>query len=148
MSEAATGNVREASILPAEELTEKEPLTTGELITSMLEIRDEKKRLEDRKKILNEQWRELEAEFIDQLEKQGAKRAGTDIGTATITENVLPTIVDWDALTAYVLETGSTHLFQRRVGAAAFRELREAGVDVPGVDAYIQKQISLRRRST
>lgn len=139
--------VNEDTIFAGEQ-PEVKPLTTGQLVTAMLEIRDERKELKRRDKILIGLWRDLETQFLAQLDEQGQKRAGTDAGTATITENVLPTIVDWDALTAYIVKEDATHLLQRRVSAAAFRELRDAGMTIPGVEPYLQRQISLRRRTT
>ena len=139
--------VNEEAILPEEETT-IDPMTTDEMISSMLAIRDERKSIKERDKELIGEWRELEARFLAALDAQGAKRAGTDNGTATVTENILPTIKDWDALTDYIISNGATHLLQRRVSSAAFRELQDAGQDVPGVEPYTQRQISLRRRSS
>ncbi len=139
--------VKEDSILAGEQ-PEQPKLTTEQLMDGLLSIRDERKKIKDREKELIAEWRDLEAAFLAQLDEQGAKRAGTDAGTATITENILPTIKDWDALTNYILKEGATHLLQRRVSSAAFRELRDAGVEIPGVEAYVQRQISLRRSTS
>ena len=147
MEDEGSPPVNEDTIL-AGETTKKKALTPGQLVSAMLEIRDERAKINERDKILIDLWRGLETQFLAQLDDQGMKRAGTDAGTATITENVLPTIVDWDALTAYILKEDATHLLQRRVSAAAFRELRDAGVTIPGVEPYLQRQISLRRRTT
>jgi hypothetical protein len=139
--------VNEDAMLAAEK-PEVVPLTTEQLIDGMIAISDERREIKKREKVLIGEYRDLEAAFLVQLDAQGAKRAGTAAGTATITENILPTIKDWDALTDYIVANGATHLLQRRVSSAAFREMQAAGIDLPGVEAYIQRQISLRRSTS
>ena len=139
--------VNEDSIT-ANEQPAMELLTSEEYVSGLTAIRNERKKLEDRKKELVAEWRDLEAGLLSLLDSQGAKVVGTGVGTATITENILPTIKDWDALTNYIIQNDATHLLQRRVSSAAFRELQLAGIDIPGVEPYTQRQISLRRRTT
>lgn len=139
--------VKEDAMLAAEQ-PEQPKLTTEQLMDSMIAISDERREIKKREKVLIGEYRDLEAAFLAQLDEQGAKRAGTTAGTATITENILPTIKDWDALTNYIIENGATHLLQRRVSSAAFRELLDAGIEIPGVEAYTQRQISLRRSTS
>ncbi len=114
----------------------------------MLAVRHERQEIKARDKELIALWRDLEAEFMAALDAQGQKRAGTASGTATITENILPVIKDWDALTAHIMETGDTHLLQRRVSSASFREILSAGGSLPGVEPYTQRQIALRRSTS
>ena len=123
-------------------------LTTEKLISNMLAVRHERQAIKARDKELIALWRDLEAEFMAALDAQGQKRAGTAAGTATITENILPVIKDWDALTAHIMETGDTHLLQRRVSSASFREILSAGGSLPGVEPYTQRQIALRRSTS
>ncbi len=139
--------VNEEAIV-ANEQPEQPKLTTEQLMDGMIAISDERREIKKREKELIGEYRDLEAAFLIQLDEQGAKRAGTANGTATITENILPTIKDWDALTNYIIENGATHLLQRRVSSAAFREMQAAGIDLPGVEAYVQRQISLRRSTS
>ena len=72
------------------------------------------------------------------------KKAFGDAGTASITEQILPQVVDWDALYAHIHETESYFLLQRRPAAAAFRELNASGEEVPGIEPFVQRTISLR----
>ena len=149
MSEYGLDNtpVNEDSITANEQPAVK-LLTSEEYVSGLTAIRNERKKLDDRKKELVAEWRDLESGLLALLDSQGAKSVGTGTGTATITENILPTIKDWDVLTAYIIQNDATHLLQRRVSSAAFRELQLAGVDIPGVEPYTQRQISLRRRTT
>ena len=121
------------------------PLSTGDIIARMVSCRDERRKISGRDKDLIKEWRSLELELLQRLDSQGMKQAATDGGTATITKTILPNVVDWDALWQHIVDTRGFHLLQRRPAAAAFRELNSSGEKVPGIDAYEQRTISLRK---
>lgn len=121
------------------------PLATSAIIQKMTDIRDERRRIADRDKELVAEWRTLEMELITRYEEQGVQKATTDAGTASITEMVVPQVVDWDAVYEHIKETGDFYLLQKRPAAAAFRELHEGGIEVPGIQPYTKKTISLRK---
>lgn len=119
---------------------------TSDIIARLVEVRDERRRIARRDEELVTEWRSLEMELMVRLEEQGMTKASTADGTASITETELPQVVDWEALHAYIQETGDFHLMQKRPAAAAFRELFQSGIEVPGVEKYTQKSISLRKK--
>ena len=119
------------------------PLTTAAIIAKLVECRDEKRRIKEREKELIEEWRTLEMELLVRLDEQGVKKASTDDGTTTITEVVLPQVVDWDAVYEHIKETGDFYLLQKRPAAAAFRELHDSGEVIPGMEPYTKRSISL-----
>lgn len=125
---------------------ENQPLTTGQIVKRMVEVRDERRRISSRDKELIEEWRSLETELITRLDEQDMDKASTADGTASISETVLPQVVDWDAFYEYMKEEDALHLLQRRPAAAAFRELNDSGVAIPGVDPYTQRTIGLRKK--
>lgn len=139
-----------SAILQEEEISplseEQQQLTPGQIIKEMIEIREERSRIAKRDKELNELWRAFEALLIRLGDEQGMKRIGSDLATATITEEVLPQLVDMDAVWEYMKREDAPHLLQRRVSASAYRELQEAGISVPGIEPYVQRKISLRKR--
>lgn len=120
-------------------------LTTAVIVKTMVEIREEKRKIKAREKELNEKWRSLEMELLTRLDEQGMEKASTKDGTASINETVLPQVVDWDAFNAHILENEALFLLQRRPAAAAYRELLESGELVPGVEPYTQRAIGLRK---
>ena len=135
-----------STVLAENQEEEQTPMTPGEIIAEMIQIRDEKSRLKEREKALNEIWRGLEAQLMEAGDKMGMKRMSSDIATATITEETLPMVDDWDSVYRYIVENDACHLLQRRVSAAVFRELQDSGIDVPGLSRYVQRKISLRKR--
>ena len=129
------------------DLPADDPITVGELVQQMLDIRNERAHIEEKDKILKDQWRTLELVLMAKLEDQGMKRATIDgVATATLTVTTLPQVVDWDAFYEYVLANKAMHMLHRRVSTGAFRELHDAGEVIPGIDAYIKRSISLRKR--
>jgi len=123
-----------------------QPVTTADLVKRMVEVRDERRRISSADKELVAEWRSLEMELLTRLDEQGMEKASTADGTASISEVVLPQVVDWDAFYAYMVEEESLHLLQRRPAAAAFRELNDSGFTIPGVEPYTQRSIGLRKK--
>jgi len=122
------------------------PVATSDIIKSLVEVRDERQRISARDKELIDKWRSLELELLGRLDEQGMLKASTLAGTASITETVLPQVVDWDAVFEHIQETGDFYLLQKRPAAAAFRELIQAGQSVPGMEVYTKRAISLRKK--
>lgn len=120
-------------------------LTPGEIIAEMLEIRNEKTNIKKREKLLTESWRELEAKLMKIGKDLGMKRMASDVATATITEETLPMILDWDEVHKYIIENDACHVLQRRLSTAVYRELAAAGIEIPGTEPYIKESISLRK---
>lgn len=123
-----------------------QPLTTKDLVKRMVEVRDERRKISSRDKELIDEWRSLEMEMLTRLDEQGMEKASTADGTASINEVVLPQVVDWDEFYAYMAKENALYLLQRRPAAAAFRELNDSGVTIPGVEPYTQRSIGLRKK--
>ena len=118
---------------------------TSDIIDKMVACRDERRRISERDKELIQDWKSLQLELITRLDEQGMKKATVDSGTASITETILPQVTDWDKLHEHIKETDSFFLLQRRPAAAAFRELHASGEEIPGMEAFTQRTISLRK---
>ena len=127
------------------EIAAQEIFSTGVIIERLVAIREERRRLKRLDSELSRSWSDLEALLINQLDAQGVTKASTDAGTATVNETVLPKVEDWDALYAHLKETDSLYLLQKRVSSAAFREQHEAGLTVPGISPFVNRQIALRK---
>jgi hypothetical protein len=73
--------------------------------------------------------------LIQAARRQGDFIAGPkrySVGPASF----VPHVMDWDALWSHVRATGSFALLEKRPAKAAFQELWDAGVQVPGVEKY------------
>lgn len=118
-------------------------MTLGQMIDKMNDIREQKRVLSEQEKALSAQYDELKSEVITKLRAEDADKASGKKATASISENVVATIEDWDAFTKYVKRTGHFHLFQRRVSDPAFRELLEMKGAVPGLTPFTKVDIRL-----
>lgn len=129
-------------------MTEKSSprVPTSDIIAQLVEVREERRRIRERDSELVEKWRSLEMELMVRLDEQGMLKASTADGTASITEVVMPMVQDWDAVYEHIQETGDFYLLQKRPAAAAFRELNDSGEKIPGIEPYVKRSISLRKK--
>ena len=116
----------------------------GETIDRLGEIRAQITALNKQSDELTKERRALEADILDMLEDSGMKRASSYKFAASAIEETVPTITDWDALHAYIVEKNMPYLLQRRASVKPFQELFEAGEDVPGVTPYTQTKLYLK----
>lgn len=131
---------------------ENSPLSVSEIMARLFEIRAERKELSNRDSELVEEWEGLEATLIGKMDEQGSVRVSSRLGTASISEQTLPLIEDWDAVYAYIKDNDAFHLLQRRAAVGAYRELVEAAVAagqdpeavVPGARPITKRSINLR----
>lgn len=119
-------------------------LNTSELIDKRLAIRQALADLAEQEKHLKEQQEEVDYQLMQKLEADGLSKFSNDQATISISEQIVPQVEDWDALQAHILKTGEFELMQRRPAVKAYRELREAGVEVPGVVDFTKRGLNVR----
>ena len=116
----------------------------GAMIAQLSEIRDRRRELAAEEKDLVEKYETLKTAFVQRMEEEGCTRISSKEGTVILTETIVPQVNDRDAMGQWILETGNIYLLQNRVNSAAYRELVEAGQEVPGVTPFTKKDVSLR----
>ena len=119
-------------------------LNTSELIDKRLAIRQALADLAEQEKHLKEEQDEVDYQLMQKLESDGLSKFSNDQATISISEQIVPQVEDWDALHAHILKTGEFELMQRRPAVKAYRELREAGVEVPGVVDFAKRGLNVR----
>lgn len=119
-------------------------LNTSELIDKRLAIRQALADLAEQEKHLKEQQEEVDYQLMQKLEADGLSKFSNDQATISISEQIVPQVEDWDALHAHILKTGEFELMQRRPAVKAYRELREAGIEVPGVVDFAKRGLNVR----
>jgi hypothetical protein len=60
----------------------------------------------------------------------------------TVVEQLVPNVLDWQKIYKFVAKHDAFELLQKRLSSVAWRERREAGVTVPGTEAF--NAVSLR----
>jgi len=116
----------------------------GEAIDRLGHIRAQITKLNSEVDDLTKQRRELESEILALLEDNGMKRASSFQYAASAIEETVPHVTDWDALHGYIVENNLPYLLQRRANVKPFRELFEAGEDIPGVEPFTQTKLYLK----
>jgi hypothetical protein len=97
-------------------------------------------------KDLRDQYSELEARLIAALDQQEATQARGRSATATLNEEELATVVDWDQVHEFIRSQNAFFLLQRRINSAAWREAAaERGEPIPGTTVFKKRSIALRR---
>lgn len=89
----------------------------------------------------------IELELLALLKEQGVVRTATQTHTASITEDVVASVVDWDAFYKYMARENKLYMLQRRPSNTAYRDELDAreGKPIPGVESFTKRGISLRK---
>lgn len=121
----------------------QQPQSLGAMIDRMAELRAQRRDLTKEVDELTKQMAGLEEMIIAKLDSEdlGSSRGRT--ATATISEDVVPQIEDWDQVYEYIKENDAFYLLQRRMTVTVYRELIEAGGELPGVNPLKKRSISL-----
>ena len=116
----------------------------GDLIEQAHQLREVIRGDERKVNALKEDFKELSSQIIVQMDEQGAVRIGGLSANVSISETDVPTVKDWDLVYDYIKTNDSFYLLQKRMSAAAFRELLNLGHEVPGVEIFKDRKLNLR----
>lgn len=116
-----------------------------EKIDQMFMLREQKRGLEAQLKEVHIQISECQAELIARYKEVGTSTARGSLASATLTETLVPQIDDWGQVADWVMENDAVYLLHRRVSVGPWKELRDAGTEVPGIEPYTKVTISLRK---
>lgn len=114
----------------------------GPMIDRLEKIRNRKRLIDAQVKDLDEQYKALQAELIDRLDKEGMDKASGKFATVSRKESVVGQLVDWDLLTKYISRSKNFQLFERRISAAAFREIYDKKGSVPGLAPFTKVSLN------
>ena len=109
-------------------------------------IRESLSELHRQEKALDERRSLLEARLIEELPASDADGICGRAFRATVVSSRVPSLKDWDALTKHVKRTGAFELFQRRLSREAVEERWATGKQVPGVEGFTVKKVSLTKK--
>jgi hypothetical protein len=120
-------------------------MNLGTSIDKLHELKKTKAEIEKQLKAIKDDILEAEAEVFEKLNEQGVTLSRGTTATASITESIIPSVEDWDAFYGHILDTGDVHLLERRPATRAYRELYEAGEEVPGIAPFTKRTLNLRK---
>ncbi len=87
----------------------------------------------------------LKEHLINTLPLSEASGVSGKLARVTINVKEIAQVKDWEAFYKYVKRTGRFDLMQRRVADAAIKEFWENGKEVPGVDRFGAKTVSINK---
>lgn len=121
-------------------------MTPKELIERYQAIKAQRSELTRQDNELKEQLTEIEGRLSVALDELGADSlAVRGLGTVYRTEEIVPTVDDWDTFNSFVRDNDMLYLFQRRLNATAYRELLQQGIEVMGLNPTQITKITVRK---
>jgi len=120
-------------------------MNLGKAIDKLHALREKKRLLEDEIKTIRQTMEEEEINIFAMLEEQEIPGARGHTATVSITNSVVPIIENDEIFFDHVLTTGDIHLLERRPSVRAYREMIEAGEEIPGLRPFTRRTLSLRK---
>ncbi len=118
--------------------------TIGVKIDKMHKLREDKRKLEEQVKDVQAKMAALEIELIAAMDKQGVNKSTGALATVSISENIRPSVEDWEAFYAYIHKNKYYHLMERRPSVSGCNELLETKGKIPGVVPFTQRKLNVR----
>jgi hypothetical protein len=115
------------------------------MIDRMFLLREQKRGLEAQVKGVKDEIAQLQDDLLGRLDEVGTNYARGSLASASVTETLVPQIKDWGEVSQWVMDNDALYLLYRRVSAGPWKELRDAGTEVPGIEPYTKVAISLTR---
>lgn len=118
--------------------------TLGAEIDDLWAVRESKRRIEEQLTEIKKTIAEKEKLLLERMDREGLSKSTGSCATISVTENVKPSVVDWDAFYKFIARTKYYHLLERRPSVTGCRELFELKGKIPGVVPFSQRQINIR----
>lgn len=126
-------------------LVENSPRAIGDIIDQLEDVRAQRRELSRQDRDLKALEQHLTNEILDALEDQKISSAAGSRYRATVSEELVPTVNDWDAAWEFIHEHRADYLLYRRMNASAWREMHLAGETVPGTVPFAKKSLSFTK---
>jgi hypothetical protein len=88
---------------------------------------------------------QLKEKIIAELPVSQATGIAGAVARATIVPKTIPRAIDWAEIFKYIKKTDAFDLVQRRLSDGAVNERWEHGVEIPGVERFNTKTVSLNK---
>ncbi len=134
-------------------------LTLGAAVDKMWKLREQKRALEAKLKLVEIDIKGgeitgpdglpltvigIEETVFGLLDAQDTRKAEGKSASVSITETVVANVENWAALWAWIAKTKNFHLVQKRVSDPGMRELWALGKVVPGTQPFTKRTLALR----
>jgi len=89
---------------------------------------------------------EIDEQLMGAMDDAGLMQIADDAMTVYISEMIVPTVSDWDAAHAWIVENNAMHMMERRMSARAWRESEESGIHIPGTEPFTKRSVKRRAK--
>ena len=110
-------------------------------------LREEKRSLESRVKDINGLLETNEIAILEKAEELGVDSFAVGPISFSVSRNVVGNVQDWDTVWDYIITNNATHLVQRRLANAAYKELLDMDETLPGVEPFTKVSLNMRKKS-
>ncbi len=96
---------------------------------------------------LEAQKKDIENRLMEAMNLAGTNIARGKTATVSISETVRPQLQDWEEFTKFVARRKAFHLFEKRIAANAYKEMKEllGGKPIPGVTEFTQNRLNINK---
>jgi|TARA_B110000238_G_C16022475_1_gene393844 hypothetical protein len=125
-------------------------MTLKELLNTAKVLRDDKRALEKDVTIISVSLEEIKQQIRIKMHAEGIERTAVDGITVSLSDATVYNVADYSLFQEYILESGHTHLLQKRVANLHVKELMEDPrflekyKTVPGLVAFEKQNVNLR----
>lgn len=127
----------------------KPVLTLGAAADRLWQLREDKRALDKQVKELEDEIKALTETAFGLLDAQDSRKAEGKRASISVNYAVVANTTDWDSFMKWVVagkrgdKYAYTHLVQKRVSDPAYRELRERGLVIPGLEDFTKRSLSI-----
>lgn len=121
------------------------PKTLGACADLLYKLQQQKSKLNREIEAIEKDESALREHFIKNVAKDDATGVSGKTCKVRVVTKDKPTVKDWDKFYAHILKTKNFAFLQRRVSESAVAERWDAGKDVPGVDVFTVKTLSVTK---
>jgi phage shock protein A len=125
------------------------PMSLGDLADTVFDKKLEEAQVKARLEEIERERKGLEDKLQAAMDDSNTSVVEGSRGHAEISETSKPKIDDYEAFATFVIKRKATHLFERRVHAGAYKELREqlGGKPIPGLSDFTVRRLNVRKAS-
>ena len=120
-------------------------MNIGQSIDALYNLREQKRELNAQIKSIDEEYAQIESALIQMLQEQEMATGKSKLASATISTSIVPNVDDWEAFYEFIVASNQPFLLERRPSVTAYRDLLQAGEEVPGVSPFTKTSLSLRK---
>ena len=119
-------------------------LKLGEMIEEMYLYREVRREHEKIVEGLKKQEKALEYAIYDVLNVWGLKQASSKSAQFSMQVKEVPQVQDWQDVYDYIMTTGEFGLLHKRLSLGLWKETRDEGIIIPGIEVIEMPSYTLR----